>query len=431
VRFTATGLPTGLSLNPTTGEISGRPTVSGRFSNILITATNSAGKFVLGPYSIDIADFDIMGQGSWVGWVDRAGTNTGAQDVGLGGRLNLNVTRNGSVTGQLLTGTKTHAFTGLVDSSGPQLVVTATIARVPMVPLSLNVNLDPAGQTMSGTVNDGGDPANVLGWRAFWSATNAPVARQGTHHLSIVSPDVTPGSSPTLPEGDGYAVAVVSAAGVATVTGRAGDGSVLSSTAPMGSTGQVLLHQPLYSGAGSVISTFDIQADTAHSATGSGSWSKGTQAGSKLYATGWATPLTLTLDGGLYFAPEATGLPLDAAATAVGIGNLAFSLLGGGEDVSTTTGDCNVRVALPAVSTALATTPNAVTVTVNRTTGLITGSFKATMGTVVSTVPIFGVVVPDTTTPALRDGMGMGHFVLTQVGGATQRSGLLSLTKLP
>lgn len=53
--WSATGLPTGVSINPSTGEISGNPSVNGTFSPVTVTVTDSTAATDDQTYSIDIA----------------------------------------------------------------------------------------------------------------------------------------------------------------------------------------------------------------------------------------------------------------------------------------------------------------------------------------------------------------------------------------
>lgn len=52
-KFSATGLPTGLSIDQNTGEIKGQPTVAGTYSNVMLTA-KGANTVDAGPYTITV-----------------------------------------------------------------------------------------------------------------------------------------------------------------------------------------------------------------------------------------------------------------------------------------------------------------------------------------------------------------------------------------
>jgi hypothetical protein len=427
--FTATALPPGLTMNRLTGEITGRATVAGRYASILVTVSNARGSFKMGPYVIDIADYDAEAQGSWVGLVDRDGTVTGDASAGLGARLDVTTARNGSVSGKLLVGAKLYSFTGLLDTAAGGFASTINIPRTaPALPYTLTLNFDPSAQTLAGSLSDQATTAGVSGWRSFWSATNAPLSRQGMHNTALEDLSIIPGAAVALPEGSSYASFNVAATGVVTVAGRSADGFVLATTAPMGRGGECLLYQSLYSGLGSFMAQPVIAADAGQTVTGAGSWSKKVQVGSKLYASGWATPQTLTVRGGLYLPPTGTALVMNTAPTVAPTPNVLLGFAGGGQELSTTSGNCTGRIFAPAGATTFATLPNVVSLSVVPGTGLVTGNFKATLGAVVSTVPYFAMIIPDPATLAPTDGSAAGYFLLTQSGGLSIRSGQVLLS---
>jgi len=77
------------------------------------------------------------------------------------------------------------------------------------------------------------------------------------------------------------------------------------------------------------------------------------------------------------------------------------------------------------------TNPNAYVLTFVTGTGQFSGSFKLTdTASAARTVPFAGLVIPDTTTPSLIDGMGVGHFILkpfTTTATAAQKSGRVTI----
>jgi hypothetical protein len=431
VTYKATGLPPGLSLNAVTGEILGTPTTAGRYENIVITATNPLGSFKLGPYIIDIAGFDIALQGSWVALADRAGTVTGDANNGLGARLDLTASKNAGVTGKLLIGTKSYGFKTQLDTTAGANSINVSIPRKGLTPLVVSLTLDPLSLSMNGSIDDGGSaPATVTGWKAFWSANNSPVARLGLHNVSLknLAPPTV-----TEPEGVSYASLKVDSTGKVSVAGRSADGNALTGSAPMGRSGEVLLYQALYKGLGSMSAAMLIAADLPHSVSGTGSWSKKAQPGSKLYAAGWSAPLSLGVQGGLYTAPT-TGLLLDAnAGGAVTTANAILFFSGANSTSSTTMGDADVRL-LPAGKLSLlnVTAPNVVKLTTTPSSGLVRGSFLASMPSVKeATVSFYALVIPDISSPTNPfDGMAEGNFILGQTDG-TQLCGSVTLQKLP
>ena len=83
--YNATGLPTGLSINTTTGLISGTPAAAGT-ANVTISATNAAGT---GTATLVITQYAASGGGQYIIWRFKAISTTGlaglSGDYGVGG----------------------------------------------------------------------------------------------------------------------------------------------------------------------------------------------------------------------------------------------------------------------------------------------------------------------------------------------------------
>lgn len=138
--FAATGLPPGLSINPTTGEISGSPTELGT-TNVTISATNDEGTGSRS-LSIQIGNVPTITSTSATGVVSTAfsyqilatGNPTSFTATGLPGGLTMN--SSGRISGTpTATGTTTVQVTAtnIYGSSAPH-PLSITITEAPVIP---------------------------------------------------------------------------------------------------------------------------------------------------------------------------------------------------------------------------------------------------------------------------------------------------------
>lgn len=136
--YNATGLPAGLAVNPTTGLVSGTPTVTGIF-NVVISATNSAGEGT-GTLALTVNEFPPV-----VGNATRLAT--------VGTPFSFTITGNNSPT--------SYGATGL--------------------PAGLSVN------TITGVIS--GTPTAAGSFSVTISASNSAGTGTGTLTLTVVSPN--------------------------------------------------------------------------------------------------------------------------------------------------------------------------------------------------------------------------------------------------
>jgi autotransporter-associated beta strand protein len=482
----AAGLPAGLTMNKTTGVISGVPTTATTttiiYNKIYVTATGVAGVRKVGPYTINVAPIDPGAVGSFVGLVDRTGVpGTGAAGTnatgtrGQGARLAVTTTATASWTGTLTIGTAAYALKPVapyatLDTSFTKPRGIINVVRKGMSTLTVTFEIDTTTHLMTGTVTDTGTTANINGWKLIWGP-KAPLtpatARLGVHNFMATIQAGLEGST-TVPQGDSWATASVATTGTVTVSGKAADGTAIVTSAPMGPTGQFLVYQAMYptTAQGTLMGTAQIDATpNVHAVTGSLTWSRPVQATTiKVYQTGWVTPLELDVTGGLYVKPATgavvmgakvpslatplvynstinstitffsdSGIPTSASAVNPNLnGNNTLPVLQGLRINSPGT------VVAPTLATAGVLTtanPGSVTLLVNSATGSFSGSFKLKDGAVLRTVLYSGLIVPDVTTTAnTLDAVGAGSYLLTgnpATAPDSTKSGRVTLLPIP
>ena len=173
--YSATGLPAGLSVNSSTGLISGTPTTAGT-STVTATAKDTTG---------------AAGSASF-GWtVNPAGGNTvtvanpGSQTSTVGTAVSLQMQASDSASGQTLTYSATGLPAGLSIGSSGLITGTPTAASTSTVVVTATDGTGATGSaTFSWTVNTAGSgepPAS------FWGNTSAIPAATHVLEVSIVN----------------------------------------------------------------------------------------------------------------------------------------------------------------------------------------------------------------------------------------------------
>jgi hypothetical protein len=173
--YSATGLPAGLSINSSSGLISGTPTTAGT-STVAVTAKDGTG---------------ATGSASFTWTVNPAGgnvvtvTNPGSQSWTVGTAASLQVQASDSASGQTLTYSATGLPAGLSISSSGLISGTPTTASSGSTTVTAKDTTGASGSaTFSWTVNAAGNgepPAS------FWGNTSAIPAATHVLEFSIVN----------------------------------------------------------------------------------------------------------------------------------------------------------------------------------------------------------------------------------------------------
>ncbi len=418
MKYVAHGLPDGLKINASSGLITGTPTTPGESAEVWFTVTNAAGVASSFSYVINVEDYAALAHGTFVGLYDRALASTSS----LGGRLDLSTTPSAGFTGKLTLGRKSYPIGGVLNTSGSAVLGDYTITRLGLNPLTVSFTINATTGALTGTLNDGTMPsvtptAMLSGWRV---QTSTPLT--GLHNFAAI----ISGSIPTTqPQGSSFGSVTVTAAGKATVAGRAADGSVIASVSGIGAAGEVLIYQPLYTVVGSFSGTLSIAADAPRTITGNLTWSHPPQTSGTLFKDGWTPAASLTVNGGKYRPVSGTSIVMSLPASLVNNAKLTVTD-GGIEAIVVPSPVFNMRITAPAKVTIAA--PHSVTI--NNATGAITASVKAGTGTTARTLSVMGLIIPNTASADPFDGQGEGYFLVTPPATTQQRSGKVVLSGL-
>jgi len=418
--FSVTGLPSGVVLNRTNGQLSGKPKTA-TTAKLKIVASNLAGSSAPLLMDVVINALDAPTYGVFNGLIER-----GVLNSGYGGTFSSTITSSGTISGRLSLGRSVHSFRGVLESlPGPHATTLISISRGRVLsPLTLQFTVNSTSGELTGTVTDGASaPVNILAWRNPWNSRSNPATDYAFTYTTLLRPplSVQPLPADAPPQGNGYAVVKVATSGAVSWVGKLADGSTASRSTTLGPLGEISLHWMLYSYTGSAQGWADIGLDSptfvSNTLDGTVEWMKDPQASTKvtLYRDGFALH-TLTAIGGRYIAPEknvvALGLvdaPDNAKLTLSG----AFvedALLAADAQVTFQVTAANKVVMPPTLSNPAATRFTSF----SATTGAFAGSFVLSdpkpggaAGTLVRTVKFYGMMVP-------RVAEGAGYFLLSQ-----------------
>ncbi len=344
-------------------------------SNLVLTAN-----FIPNPF--------LAAQGNYAGLFapdapPREQTNSGA--------LNFTVTSAGVLSGKLTIGTNAPALSGKFTPGG---LVTIVTPRKNLSTLTTTLQLNFAGQSVSGTVGDGSFLASVnVATRPSSAQPTSPPLSKGQYTLSI------PGTNdPTVgPFGNSYGTVTVAPNGGVTFGGSLADGTTVSQTSFVSKDGYWPFYLSLYNGNGSLWS-WNYFSNRTIVPSSDASWINHTNpVKTALYRTGF-TNLTVSILSSPY---NPATLPLLA------LTNGQITLEGGNiPDIT----NQFILTEKNAISVTNAADTNKLTLTINKTTGVISGSFL-NPSNVKQTIKINGVLLQNETNAA-------GYFIGTGQSGA-------------
>jgi uncharacterized delta-60 repeat protein len=303
VTYTVGKMPPGLTIDKTTGLISGQPTAAGTYA-MSLKASNAAGSSATINFSITIDALPAAVVGTYHGSIEAHALING----NLGSRFELTTTAAGAFSGKIIS-SNGQSFAGkllsaVADPNHP--TCHAILPRPGKTPLTLDLTLDAATDTLAGTLDDGlAHVLPVAAWRNAWSTLNKATAFKTLHSFCLEQPN----PDPALPGGHGYgAFTVAENSGLLTVAGRLADGSSLTTSTFIGQQGQLLLYQVLYGARGSfngmvTVTVGGTPAD--NTLAGTGTWFKMAAPAAStdlVYRNGFG-PLPITIEGAAYPVP--------------------------------------------------------------------------------------------------------------------------------
>jgi hypothetical protein len=452
--YTATGLPTGLTCNATTGVISGKPSVSKATPYAVTLKVSNAKGSATATSTLLVHALPSTVTGTFNGLADRntelSGPAVGSTLQGHGGMLsNLVITSTGSFTGTLQLEEKSYRMPGgsrLDAALNADATATVNLVRgtasdsIPDLTLEFTINKD-TGE-LAGTLSDGGASAalSLHGWRQA-APTNG---RTGAYTAALDIQDQVLVGDIAYPQGNGYLTMIVSAAGMVTWGGKLADGTAITGSSAVAAGGEIPFHQLLYNAnsaatAGSAHGWVKISDDTAPIVNGGKAlldgtidWLKKTQATSsttRSYKQG--IPLhNLAVAGGRYAAPTKGQVLLGLVDAGVGTTNASLKFSEGGltgpapivgSVMASKVGSVPVRITSTnkVMMPTAANNPAIVTLTITASSGLMNGIFTLKndpdptgttppIALLERTVNYAGVLVP-------RLGMGVGQFQLAEL----------------
>ncbi|HYF33834.1 MAG TPA: hypothetical protein VD994_00980, partial [Prosthecobacter sp.] len=430
------------TLNAVTGALTGRPTtakmVNGEPAPYTVTfsASNAAGSsntvtvqwLVLPLPSALVGTFNGLTAPS-----EELSLNSTQRASGLGGTVSVSTTATGSYSGRIVVDTVSYGFSGKLIIHEGEASGSCVIKRKECSSLSVAFAIDPETGHLTGSVSEGSDMDAVpfSAWRNCWHATNCPAtAYAGVYTSALEMPEALLGNS-AFPQGNGFGTLKITAAGVASWSGKLADGTTATASTTTGPNGQIGLHIPLYTPtiaatAGSVNGWIQVDAANQNAVNGTLRWKKNAQASSsttRSYKSGFPAHDIAVL-GGQYLGTPIVIPPSEGRSTG---NNAVLTFSGGGLEHAAysqaTDGEIRQTFKLidgrtVSMPTTLALNPASVRLTVNATSGLITGTFtlrdadptdtSPPIAVITRTVSYTGVMVP-------RLNQGVGHFILPQL----------------
>jgi hypothetical protein len=145
----------------------------------------------------------------------------------------------------------------------------------------------PLGAAGSGSTTGGTFFSSLEADQSIYSAKSAPCPNAGTYTV-LIGPNPVLSGSAGIPQASGYGTVTVSTAGLASLTGKLGDGTAFSQKALLSPEGTWPMYVPLYKNTGFILGS--VQFETIPGTSdfdGTVTWFKPANATSALYPGGF------------------------------------------------------------------------------------------------------------------------------------------------
>jgi hypothetical protein len=379
-----------------TGTLTYTPAPDGDgIATVTVMLHDSAGTSAAQTFTIAVTTY-ADAAGTYNGLAQPLVTGTGAAGTpggnALTGLLRLTSKTNGLFSGSLKLGGTRYPLSGHFDKAGTAHFGKTGVAAMPLseagepdLTLALTLALGTGTDKLNGTLMQGGNAVAIIDAdRALYTAhknpaapmMNVPAGLLGQY--TVVFAALTPAeqglAASQFPQGDGVAKLTVAADGNATISGYLADGTRISYTNSLSKTNTWPLYIPLAKGQGSISTQVTFEDLTNTDLDGmNAQWYLPAQPKSATYPGGWPNGILVNVIGSKYIVPAGVASVLPGLSGTSASGNADVEIAGADVTAPGISDPVNVAANNKVVLAPGGT--DKLTLTIQKTTGVVTGSF--------------------------------------------------------